>query len=97
MSPPENTHCGLRLSERPLCSQLRKKTVGSKRFLDLVLLDYIAFHNLMEIHSGILVLLVQMFPLKFPVSFFTCKIKRSLGKDKHACTWDCLSFLPRDN
>ena len=75
----------------------KKKDVGSKRFLDLVLLDYIAFHNLMEIHSGILVLLVQMFPLKFPVSFFTCKIKRSLGKDKHACIWDCLSFLPRDN
>lgn len=64
-----------------------------------MLLDYVASHTLMEIHSGILVLLVHIlkdfflsvgsFPDNFDYASSPVKPKASLGKENkiHACMW----------
>lgn len=62
---PKSTHCGLRPSDRPVW----KNIVRSKRLINQ-LLDAIASHTLMEIHGGVLVLLVHILK-DFIVSLIT--------------------------
>lgn len=77
-----------------------------KRFSDPVLLDYIAFHTLTEIHGGILVQLVILKDFFFNVGYFPNNFQYASSPVKSKALWEeintcmyviCPSFLPHDS
>lgn len=83
---PKSTHCGLRLSGRPVW----KNIIRSKRLINQ-LLDAIASHTSMEIHGGIssvgaylkrFFCNVVYFPNNLHYASSPVRSKASLGKEK---------------